>query len=124
MQSELESLKALLDGAHHRGTDGRRIFSKQMRAEVVAFAERWRAAGGTVTSLAEALEIKQANLWNWLGRRNPSAPMCARKVLIVEDVPEPKDEPEPKRFTAILPSGIRVRGLTLADLVVLAREVR
>lgn len=124
MDDEVKALKKVLEQAP-KGTDGRRIFSASMRSDAANLADRWREAGKTIVDLADALGITATNLWNWRGRRRKKdAPNRTRRVKVVEEVTESAEDRSKKTFTALLPSGVRIEGLTLVDVLALAEVKR
>ena len=115
MDEKLEELRgALARAARARRGPGRR-YPAALRSEVAAFARGERRRGARVGTVARRLGLPRPTLLNWL--RAPGG--CFAPVR-VEHTPEAEAGPG---LLLVSPSGHRVEGLRLAELVAVLRAL-
>lgn len=97
-------------GARYRGA---RI-PPALRAELVAHARAWRAAGTSMRTIAAALGVAPESIRRWTqGTPSPAARSTALvPVRVVAERPVGMTPP----LTLVSPRGFRVEGLGLADV--------
>jgi Homeodomain-like domain len=94
-------------GPRHQGA---RI-PAQLRAEIIAHARAWRAAGASMRRIATALGVAPESVRRW----TQPAPVTPPALVPVQVVAErPAGGPSP--VTLVSPRGFRVEGLRLADV--------
>ena len=90
-----------------------RIYSEELRRLAVEYA-CWAQAGGQgKRKIAASLGLRTGSLVEWLrGRAEPdgSVGLVLREVSVVEEF-------SPHRPVLVMPSGVRVEGLSARDLV-------
>ena len=111
---ELERLRRRLAAA---GGHGSRGYGSELRTEVQQAARRWAARGGAQRVLADKLGLSRATLARWTSGEDEAAPTL-RAVDVVENGDAPENE-----LVAVLPGGVRIEGLTIADVAELARRL-
>jgi transcriptional regulator with XRE-family HTH domain len=91
-----------------------------MKAAVLAIAEERKGEGWTQASVAAELGINEAMLSNWKRelRRTRSNLGKLRPVALLDESPQ-KEVPR----ALVLPSGVRIEGLELGELMALIREL-
>lgn len=110
MEKKLLSLRKRL--AASRGA-GERRYPAQLRAEVVETGRAWRSGGGSRAKLAALLAVNGSTLDYWLhGRRDRVE--AVREVAVVA-------ETRSQGLVAQFGGGVSVEGLTVEDLIALAR---
>lgn len=113
---ELSTDRELRELRHHlsgipRGR-GRR-FPAALRQRIVAWLVLRRAQGAECRELALELGMSTTTLQRWLtARREPPRHLALRPVTML-------DEPAQRSLTLVGPSGLRLEGLTLADVLAL-----
>jgi hypothetical protein len=94
-------------GARYRGA---RI-PPRLRAELIAHAQAWRAAGVSMRTIAAALGVAPESIRRWT--QPPATPSTALvPVQVVADRPTGAIPP----LTLVSPRGFRVEGLGVADV--------
>jgi hypothetical protein len=94
-------------GVRHRGA---RI-PPRLRAEIIAHARAWRAAGAPMRTIAAALGGAPESIRRWT-QPTPPVPAGLIPVQVVADRPAGGATP----LTLVSPRGFRVEGLGLADV--------
>ena len=100
-------------GAIPRGR-GRRI-PAALRARVITWTVARRTRGAGWRELARELGVPAGTLTRWLALRPAQAPPVALRPVTVLDAPARS----PLRLVA--PSGLRIEGVTLADVIAILR---
>ncbi len=129
MHEQIEQLRARIDEVA-RGADGRRVFTAAIRKEATKLAKQWKAKGRHLSALADALDLHKTTLRAWLGESKPKSKSTKRAVRPVE-VSEQQSHPRApfiatstSRIIATLPSGVRLEGLSLDDVLRLEGALR
>jgi hypothetical protein len=102
-----------------------RLYDKNLRREVCAYAGPHLAEGTSLMSVARALGMEAATLGYWMKARRATQ-RSMRPVEIVEEpvVPRSSDKPkETREAVVVLPSGVRIEGLKMNELIELARRL-
>jgi hypothetical protein len=94
-------------GPRHQGM---RIPTR-LRAEIIAHARAWRAAGASMRTIAAALGVAPESIRRWT-QPTPTAAPALVPVQIVAERPTAGATP----LTLVSPRGFRVEGLGLADV--------
>lgn len=117
MESTASELRGALDAAREKGR-GRSGYSDELRQAVVGHVRQRREQGEWWRDIAEELGVSAKTLRKWLGRHKPAV----RAVQITDN---PNRTPAARQSCVVvtLPKGIRVEGLTVADIALLARQV-
>jgi hypothetical protein len=109
---ELRDLRRRLD-AVPRGRG--RHFPAPLRARVVAWVAAQRARGIGWPELARALGVPAPTLEHWTTSRPAQGHGVAlRRVDVI-------DEPPRRTVTVVSPSGLRIEGVTIADVIAILR---
>jgi len=114
MQKEVSELKRAIRSAP-RNDRGRRRYGADLRNRVVDLAVRWRSKGHAVSKLARELGVRDSMLSEWL--RKSASKRRVRSVEVVDEAPSSH-----VGLTMKLPSGARIEGLSLEDVVLLLRQ--
>lgn len=115
LEKSAEKLRRRLARAP-KNARGRRNYDEDLRTAVVELIQEWRDAGLARAKLARALGLHDSTLGYWeLGRNRP------RRVRPVELAAPAAAS---RHFTLTLPSGARVDGLEIEDVITLARSAR
>lgn len=122
MKKEVAALRARIEKTV-RGTNGRRKFDDDVRRQAAALARRCVENGESVRSLAESLGLNPATLYYWL-KTTTSSPMVRAVELVEREVEAEAPREEPGHLVVVLPSGVRIEGLQLADVIDLVRNAR
>lgn len=123
MHEQIENLRARIDGVD-RGTGGRRVFTAAIRKDATALAKQWLAKGRTVKSLADALSLHKTTLRAWL-EEPKSTKRSVRPVRVAnEPTPPPAPTAKERDIVATMPSGMRIEGLDLDDVLRLESALR
>ncbi|MBL4683414.1 MAG: hypothetical protein JKY37_02400 [Nannocystaceae bacterium] len=108
----------------------RRAYTADIRGRIVAFVAREVAAGRSEAAACNAVGMHQATVSEWNGGRKKrasakkkSAPR-ARVVEVVAAKPAASSPPAPSPLSLLFPAGVRVDGLTIADVAAFAKAVR
>jgi hypothetical protein len=109
---ELRELRRDL-GAIPRGR-GRRI-PAALRARVITWTAARRTRGAGWRELARELGVPAGTLTRWLAPGPAQAPQVALRPVAVLDAPARSP------LTVVAPSGLRVEGVTLADVIAILR---
>src|SRR5262245_43330175 len=83
-------------------------YSREARRIAVAYAREHRDLGSTFASIAESLGVSPLTLSRWL--EEPFEP-------VFHEVELPLDQPASHGLRVILPSGLVIEGLDLAQLI-------
>jgi hypothetical protein len=100
-------LRAQLEGLGPRH-QGARIPTR-LRAEIIAHARAWRAAGASMRAIAAALGVAPESIRRW------TQPTLAPALVPVQIVAE-RPAARTTLLTLVSPRGFRVEGLGLADV--------
>jgi hypothetical protein len=101
-----------------RWSQGRGGYGAKLRAAVLELAAEWRSSGRSQRDLAGRLGLNSETLARWCRTTPTPATRTVRVIDVVEDDPDPAST-----HTALLPSGVRVEGLSMADIAELARRL-
>lgn len=114
----IRRLRQLLAVAPRSGAGNR--YPDELPAEVVAAVQEARGNGASMMRLATALGLPQTTLSRWI----PCAAPASRSFVRIDVVAAPVAA-APERSDAVveLPSGLRIRGLSLQDIVALHRRL-
>lgn len=95
-------------------------YSAELRRLAVSYARLARERGDRRRRIAGDLGVSEWSLARWL-RRETEAPAAARaavfEVAIVDDAP-------PSRAVVVAPSGLRVEGLSVREIVAVLEALR
>ena len=110
--------RELRDLRHHLGAiprgRGRRI-PAALRARVIAWTAARRRRGAGWHELARELGVPAGTLTRWLAPRPEHAPLVALRPVAVSDAPVRPP------LTLVAPSGLRIEGVTIADVIAILR---
>jgi transposase len=107
--------------ARERG-QGRKLPSA-VRAQAAAWADHRRAAGASLSEVAEELGVVSETVRRWTGKlAQETAETALVPVEIVSD--EPTHNARSRSLTVIAPGGYRVEGLTVEEAATLLRVLR
>ena len=95
-------------------------YSSELRAIAVEYAQQARAVGQGWRQIAIRLGLSEWSLSSWLRRSQEPA---AGRVLRVHEVKVAGSPIEARQPVLVMPSGARVEGLSLGDLVALLRAI-
>lgn len=110
MKTELASLRKRVVRAR---SDGSSHFPKAVRAEVLAALPQWRARGGSIGAFCEAVGVNRHTLDWWRKQRAPVAKGRVVEVEVTDD--------ESPAIVCELGRGVLIRGLSMAQVIELAR---
>jgi|GEM_PF-5112728 len=96
------------------GGRGRRLYSRELRESVVAYARERLMNGGRQRGVARELGIDECTLSWWLRKKSKQT---MKPVVIVEK------EPGGAEVTMVLPNGIRIENLQLVEVMTLVRAL-
>lgn len=103
---------------------GRRAYRAELRDDIAELALAWTSGGNTWSELARRLGISRETLKCWMRSRTGDAQGNARmrpvRVLDTEAAPA---GPRAVTHSLLLPSGARIEGLTMDELITLARAL-
>lgn len=116
MDKEISKLKMRLAAA--RASSAKR-YPSDLRDEVVKLAASWRAAGRKRSELIRALEMSGATLDSWVKPAQSTASSSHEVIRPVELVDD-----RAEGLVAVLGDNVRVEGLSIADVIALARGLR
>ena len=100
---------------HITRPDGRRHFSKELRAKVKSAVRSLKRSGASQVKIAEALTISQMTVGRYLRDESSTKPSAVRPVSVAV-----RDASASKVTT---PSGFEVEGLDVEDIVTLIRSL-
>lgn len=123
MEKRIKALKATIDQVQRRA-NGRRVFGSELRREIVRVARLWLENGGTVSVLADALGLHETTLHHWLRTTTANHDVVRVVELVDQHRGRGTVDHDDARLVAVLPSGIRVEGLRLSDVIELASVLR
>ena len=110
LKSEVEGLRQLV------AARGSRHYSAELKAKVLAYAERRYREGASVSQVAKEVGVNVQTLSFWQERKaNAQAPL--RPVRIIDETSE-------ARIVLLSRNGIRVEGLSVEQLIDVLRQVR
>lgn len=121
MHERIEALRIRIDEVD-RSADGRRAFTAAIRKEATELARVWKEKGQTLSALADALGLHKTTLRAWL--EGPGSRRVRSVAVKSETKPRPATPAVHGRLVAVLPSGVRVEGLAIADVIELAGALR
>ena len=110
--------RELRDLRHHLGAIPRgrgRRFPAALRERILAWTVARRARGAGWSELARALGVPAATLQRWLTPRPERAAAVALRPVAVTD------EPACRPLIVVAPSGLRIEGVTIADVIAILR---
>jgi transposase-like protein len=113
MDEQLKELKRRVERTR-KNAAGHREYDEELRAGIVEYVSRRQDEGATQAAVARELGITQRTIWGWMRRERRDV---VRPVVLVEDVPVEST----RGRTLVLPSGARIEGLTLGDVLELLR---
>jgi len=124
MDERLRELRRRLGGLRRSGRRRRREYPAELRVEVVSYSTARQEQGVSLARLAADLGLPYSTLCLWMKQERSVRPF--RQVVVgrseTESVPQ-----EPGRDTATLtvvtPSGYRVEGLGVNELLALLRAL-
>ncbi|MEM7156256.1 MAG: hypothetical protein AAF799_25610 [Myxococcota bacterium] len=129
MDTELRTLRRRIADARPDAR-GRRRYGEELRRAVIEYAVRREESGDSQSEVARDLRLTQRTLWGWLRCRREA---IVKPVELVEEAPDveeavdveeaPSAELEPQTRVLILPSGAVIEGLSLDDVLALARTL-
>jgi transposase-like protein len=114
----IRRLRHLLATAPRSGAGNR--YPDELRAEVVAAVHEARGNGASLTGLAMALGLPSTTLSRWIPTAAPQ-PRGLVRIDVVSTTPAAMAAPSVPIVE--LSSGLRVRGLSLEDIVALHRRL-
>ena len=122
MEKTISALRERIEQADE-DQGGRKIFAAELREAVVALAQAWVASGQSRSALARRLGMNPATLAWWMHRHGPAARDAAvvRPVHLVEEATPRRAAAGPR--TVRLPSGVCIDGLTLDEVLAVARAL-
>jgi transposase-like protein len=109
-KSEVDELRQLVAGR------GGRHYSPELKARVIAYAERRYTEGVSAKQVSDELGVNVHTLGFWRERKKNAKPML-RPVRVI-------DETSDARIVLLVRNGIRVEGLSVEQLVEVLRQVR
>jgi transposase-like protein len=109
-KSEIEELRQLVAGR------GNRHYSSELKARVMAYAERRYSEGASAKQVSDELGVNVHTLGFWRERK-AYAKALLRPVRVI-------DETSDARIVLLVRNGIRVEGLSVEQLVEVLRHVR
>jgi hypothetical protein len=115
---EAATLRHALRSADRPGAG--RGYPKTLRERVLAYAERAAAAGRPRADVAEALGLAPVTLARW-GRPTHVTARGFRPVVVA---PEPARAAPVGGVAVVLPSGVRIEGLSVEQAAELCRRLR
>lgn len=103
---------------------GRRAYRAELRDDIAELALAWTSGGNTWSELARRLGISRETLKCWMRARTGDAPGNARMrpVRVLDAEPAPAG-PRAVTRSLLLPSGARIEGLTMDEVITLARAL-
>lgn len=114
-----DEFRQLNEDRQHQDGRGRRYSAKSRRL-AVRFCRERRRAGRPFSEIATALGVHVATLGRWLeADADETAPQKSRFHPVA--VAEPSPPPTSSTLSVTLPSGLRVEGLELAEVIELAK---
>ena len=112
--------RELRDLRHHLGAIPRgrgRRFPTALRERVIAWTVARRTRGAGWRELAHELGVPAETLQRWLAPRPEHAhPVALRPVAVT-------DEPARSPLTIVAPNGLRLEGVTIADVIAILRAL-
>ena len=103
---------------------GRRAYRAELRDDIAELALAWTSDGNTWSELARRLGISRETLKCWMRSRTGDARGNTRmrpvRVLDAETAPA---GPRAVTRSLLLPSGGRIEGLTMDEIITLARAL-
>lgn len=124
MHEEIEALRSRIE-AIQPGPGGRRSFTAAVRKDVRELAARWGRKGRTLQSLADVLGLHQGTLSYWCGQAKTKTRALRRVEVRAERKEAPTRITSTQRgLVAVLPTGLRIEGLSLADVIELVSALR
>lgn len=115
MDPELRELRRRLDSIP-RGR-GRRI-PVELRTQVIAWVAKHRKRGDSWSELEEKTGVSLLTLQRWSSSPARRAVML-RRVEVVEAAPA--DAPAERTVTLVSPTGIRIEGVTIVEVIAILR---
>lgn len=122
METKIAELRKRIERTK-RNRRGHKIFAVELRDQVVELAHAWMADGRRRSELARRLGLDAATLSYWLHQCGPAAAPDEARVRPVQVFDIPASDARTGERSIVLPSGIRIEGLTLGDVVELARAL-
>ena len=115
-----EGDKLRRDLRDHGRARGKRV-DPELRGRIVAFAERRRRDGASWMTIATELDACFETIRRWCGGGSVGVPRKLRRVeVMAEPIPA---VPARAPLTVVTPSGVRVEGVAIDDVVALVRAL-
>jgi hypothetical protein len=113
LSTEINQLRAALAEARRRHG---RAYPAELRAQVLRLVDRAEWEGRSPCAMAKSLGLAPTTLLGWQRTAPATSPFLP---VVVRDLP-----PAPRAaLSLVLPSGVRVEGLSLDDVATLCRKV-
>lgn len=131
MEQEIKRLRRLIESTE-KNQRGHRRFDKALRASIVELAAQWTTAGGKLATLAAELGMHDRTLALWWQASGPRTRVPLRAVAVEPSAPAATPDGrapdrQPQRASGagvvVLPSGVRIEGLSVPELAELVRQV-
>jgi transposase-like protein len=118
----ISELRKRIDGTK-RNTLGRKLFAAELRGQVVELTRDWSARGKTQSELAHKLGLAPTTLCEWL-KASPQPTRGEARVRPVHVIAEANASASlVAQRCVVLPSGVRIEGLSLSETITLARAL-
>jgi transposase-like protein len=119
MDKTISELRERIEQSSKTKTGGR-AYRAELRDDIVELTLAWTSHGNARSELARRLGISSETLKCWMQSRTRDAQRNARMRPVRVLDPEP---PPTMARTLLLPSGARIEGLTMDELITLARAL-
>ena len=120
-QHEVAALAAEV-GALPKNSGGNRRYPAALRRTILAARSRYVAAGGSTREFAAQLGVHSATLAYWSeGKRNAKKKSRVRRVVVSDEPVVAATDTTPTVAVVVLPGGARIEGLTMQQLIAIAR---
>lgn len=107
-----------------KGPKGRRLYSHDLREEILTFATGWLETGRRRSELSRQLGIRDQTLASWFKRDAEKETRADEAQGLVRAVEVRDQDDAPTQRTVTLPTGARIEGLSLSDVIELVRATR
>ena len=120
-EQELVRVRRLLGAS--RGRTGRRLYSREAKSAAATFGREERKSGVTVAAVAKSLGVHPITLGEWI--RNAPQSEASRFVAVTLESERPASPlPATQAIVVHSASGLRIEGLSMAEVARLLREVQ
>ena len=116
-KQEAEGLRR--DLRRHAGARGKR-FEPELRARIVAFAERRRREGASWMAIATELGACFETVRRWCSGVEPTSAQLRRVEVVADAVTVPSAR---SPLALVTPNGLRVEGVSLDEIITLVRAL-